>query len=335
MSTLHIYSNRHIKDQVHNIDVGDIICLDNSFSKKRWSLYFKYNSIDEKALNITYIDTVGLKEINMQNTIIVGNPPYNDGSKGRAPIYDKFLEKLAKGQPKKVTFIIPTNWFSQPHNKLGKDVRKFLKDLGVYKIQVNPVDLFETATVSTCTVFCEKEYTGNIELIDLDSQSSYTIKDFNETILPIFDELSRELILRLKPNTPYTTYSGKNGNTNKFRVVTSYMCYNILKEHPLNELKVIEPNFEKQSGYRVFGEFETKQEADTALECFNSFWHSKLIQFILRRTRTSTTLDNPQLSFVPKVNSFDQKFNDNDLYSFFKLTAEEIKKVEEDAQRYN
>lgn len=330
-----MYSNRHIKDQVHNIQQGDVIWLDNSLSQKRWTLFFKYNDINEAKLKLTYVENNELNRIDMKDTIIVGNPPYNDGSKGRAPIYDKFLEKLAKGQPKKVTFIIPTNWFSQPHNKLGKDVRAFLKDLGVYKIQVNPIDLFETATVSTCTVFCERGYVGDIKLADSTNENGYIIKHFDQTILPIFDDVSRNLILRLKPVTPYTTHPGGKGNPNKFRVATSYMCYNILSEKPLNELKILEPNYEKQSGYRVFAEFDSEVEAETALGYYNSFWHSKLIQFILRRTRTSTTLDNPQLSFVPTVNSFSQEFSDSDLYKLFGLSQDEIKKVEDDAQKYN
>lgn len=332
MTTVHIYSKRHIKDQVYNIKQGDYIWLEDSLCQKRWKIFFKYNNIDTESLNITYITEL---DNNMKDTIIVGNPPYNDGSKGRAPIYDKFLNKLSKGQPKKVTFVIPTNWFSQPHNKLGKDVRQFLKDLGVYKIQINPVDLFETATVSTCTVFCEQGYNGKIDLVNTSNDSKYVIEDFNQHILPIFDTVSRDLITKLKPKTPFTTYSGNKGNTNKFRIVTSYMCYNILNEKPLNELKIIEPDYEKQSGYRVFAEFDSMQEAELALEYYNSFWHSKLVQFVLRRTRTSTTLDNPQLSFVPTVDKFNQKFTDHELYTMFELTVEEIEKIEEDAQKYN
>ena len=55
MAAFHLYSNRHIKDQVHNIKNRDYIWLENSVSRKRWSLFFKYNSIDESKLNITYV----------------------------------------------------------------------------------------------------------------------------------------------------------------------------------------------------------------------------------------------------------------------------------------
>jgi hypothetical protein len=55
MATLHIFSNRHIGVQATNIQKGDWIYLENSLSKKRWLLYFKYNNIDETRLDLTYI----------------------------------------------------------------------------------------------------------------------------------------------------------------------------------------------------------------------------------------------------------------------------------------
>ena len=48
----------------------------------------------------------------------------------------------------------------------------------------------------------------------------------------------------------------------------------------------------------------------------------------MRKTRTSTTLDNPQLFWVPKI-TIDKVFTDQDLYTLFQLTDEEIKRVED------
>tara|TARA_B110000285_G_scaffold125801_1_gene141842 strand:- start:523 stop:1560 length:1038 start_codon:yes stop_codon:yes gene_type:complete len=81
MKTLHIYSNRHIKDKVKTIKKGDWIYLENSFSKKRWSLYFRANNINEKELNITYITqeeffNLSLEEENKFDNV-VGNQPYH------------------------------------------------------------------------------------------------------------------------------------------------------------------------------------------------------------------------------------------------------------------
>jgi hypothetical protein len=263
----------------------------------------------------------------MQDMIIVGNPPYNDGSAARTPIYDQFLEKLSKNNPQHVIFIIPSNWFSQSHNKLGKDVRMYLRKLGVYKIQINPVDLFEGVTVGTCTVFCKRGYLDKIVLVNADESQSFKIENFDEQIIPEFDIIIRNLLLRLKPKTPFVTYGGGNFDTDKWRVMTSYRKERFDLE-PLNPLKVFEPEYESQSGYRAFASFNSKAEAETNLEYYKSFWHSKLIKFIMRKTRTSTTLDNPQLYWVPKIN-IDKIFTDQDLYTAFQLSTDEIQRVED------
>lgn len=263
----------------------------------------------------------------MQDMIITGNPPYNDGSASRTPIYDQFLEKLSKNNPQFVTFIIPSNWFSQSHNKLGKDVRNYLRTLGVYKIQINPVDLFEGVTVGTCTVFCKRGYSAKIVLVNADESQNFEIDNFEDQIIPEFDIVNRNMLLRLKPSTPFVTHGGANFDTNKWRIMTSYRKERFDLE-PLNPLKVFEPEYESQGGYRAFASFNTVQEAEINLEYYKSFWHSKLIKFIMRKTRTSTTLDNPQLFWVPKID-INKVFTDQDLYTAFYLTEEEIQRIED------
>jgi len=264
----------------------------------------------------------------MSDMVIVGNPPYNDGSQARNPIYDLFLEKMSKNCPKLVSYIIPSNWFSQSHTKLGKDVRTYLRKLGVYEIRVNPVDLFEGVTVGTCTVFCKKGYFGKVKLVSVDGTNRFEIENFEDQIIPEFDPVSRNLLNRLKPGKPFVTYPGGKFDTDCWRIMTSYRKERFDIE-PLNPLKVFEPNYESQSGYRAFASFKTKVQAEQQLEWYKSFWHSKLIKFVMRKTRTSTTLDNPQLFWVP-VTAIDRVFSDQDIYDRFHLTDEEITRVEND-----
>ena len=49
----------------------------------------------------------------------------------------------------------------------------------------------------------------------------------------------------------------------------------------------------------------------------------------MKYRRTSYTLDNPQISWVPVV-KIDHEFEDAELYKMFKLTPEEIATVEEE-----
>lgn len=332
MTTLHVFSNRHIKNEVHNIKKGDIIFLEDSLSEKRWSLYFKFNDIDENKLGLVYTEWLEDKKMfDFSKVIVKGNPPYNDGSEARNPIYQKFLEKLAKGQPKSVIFVIPTNWFSQDHNALGKLVRQCLAQLGLYKIQLNPVDLFENATVGTCTIFCKKGYSGKVELFDKVTGKSRIIDDLSKQIIPVADPIIIGMLDRLKPANPYTTYPGSKGNTNKFRVVTSYRKERFDLE-PLNQLKIIEPNYKSQGGYRVFAEYNTLKEAEQGLLCLSSIWHSKLVKTIMRKTRTSTTLDNPQLRWVPIFFESNKIYTDDEIYQLANCTKQEIEVIEYDNQ---
>lgn len=288
-------------------------------------------AINDKNLQGNYSVEDVLKEdkvFDFKNTIVVGNPPYNDGSAARNPIYQKFLKKLVQGDAEHVVFIIPTNWFSQDKNKLGKEVREYLRNLGLYKIWINPVDLFENVTVGTCTVFCKKGYTGDVELHDKQTNKSLVIKDLSLQILHEIDSVMLDMLDRLKPDTPFKTYSGKQGDTSKYRVVTSYRKERFDIE-PLNELKVLPPEYKSQGGYRVFAECDTEEEANSRAEELRSFWHSKIVKTIMRKTRTSTTLDNPQLRWVPVID-INKKFSDEELYKIFKCSAEEIEMIEND-----
>jgi hypothetical protein len=103
MTTLHVFSNRHIKNEVQNIKKGDWIFLENTVSKKRWSLLFRYNNINEDELDLTYItkeEYMNLKSAKF--TAVVGNPPYSlagnkTGKKGRAKnLYPDFYEKACE-----------------------------------------------------------------------------------------------------------------------------------------------------------------------------------------------------------------------------------------------
>jgi len=330
MTTLHVFSNRHIKNEAPNIKKGDIIFLENSLSAKRWSLYFEFNNVDENKLELMYINSLEDKKMfDFSKTIVKGNPPYNDGSEGRNPIYQNFLQQLAKRRPKSVVFIIPTNWFSQDHNAFGKLVRQCLTQLGLYKIQLNPVDLFENATVGTCTVFCKKGYKGDVELTDKVTGRSRVIEDLSKQIIPEADPIVIKMLDRLKPENPYTTYHGNKGNTNKFRIVTSYRKERFDLE-PLNQLKIIEPNYKSQGGYRVFAEYDTLKDAEYGLLCLSSIWHSKLVKTVMRKTRTSTTLDNPQLRWVPTFFENNKIYTDEEIYQLAKCTKQEIKLIEND-----
>ena len=113
MTTLYVYSNRHVKDQVKNIVAGDWIYLQNGLSRKLWALYFRYNSINEDRLNITYITQEELMNLSgVRFDVVVGNPPYQDNSikdNQQNKIYNQFSKKAIElvGETGTVNFVTP------------------------------------------------------------------------------------------------------------------------------------------------------------------------------------------------------------------------------------
>lgn len=128
MATLHLFDNRHIKDQINKIKKGDTIVLINSLSRKRWSKYFKYNAINEESLKIKYISTE--EYFKMTGTTdnkkfpfdcMTANPPYSDGD---FLLYTSFFEKGLE-LAKTVVMVMPVDLNSQQvrvkaHNKRVK-----------------------------------------------------------------------------------------------------------------------------------------------------------------------------------------------------------------------
>jgi hypothetical protein len=263
----------------------------------------------------------------MLNAVWTCNPPYNDGSAGNAPIYQHFVEKVKQYKPRAAVIIVQANWMMQS-TALGKQMRRDLKAIGVKRLILNPVDVFPNAKVRTVSMICEPGYQGKIEFVDAATKEQRLINNFDELIPFIGNGTKVNLLERLKAQGSWTTWQGNTGNTNKWRVVVSYKNFEIKKD-PLGHLKVIDPNFAKQSGYRVFAEFDTEADAVQALDFYRSFWKSKLVSFILKYTRVSNTLDNPQIAWVPKM-LLTKVYSDQDIYNHFNLTQDEQRTVDED-----
>lgn len=126
---LHVFDNRHISKVIGNIEKYDSVVLIDRLSRKRWSKYFKYNSINEESLKINYITQEEYFQLkNKKFDVIVGNPPYTIGSK---LLYTSFFEQaLELGDI--VEFVMPVQLDSL-HDKLKKHnhlLKKHLIKLG-------------------------------------------------------------------------------------------------------------------------------------------------------------------------------------------------------------
>ena len=281
----------------------------------------KSSTLSTRGLNNTVNRIESFEEglYDMKFDVVIGNPPYNDGTSANNPIYQLFTKKVEeKMMPEYFCFVIQANWLTQTRG-VGKVMRDALKKAGVYNITINGWDAFEHAKVRTCTVFCKKGYTGSITLSD--RNKSVVISNFDEKILLIADATELMLLNKLKPSKEKK--HNLKGISDKWGIGTSYKKEGFDID-PLNTLKIIPPN---KTGYKLFATFDTENEAVSNKEKYSSFWRSKLVTYILLRTRTSTTLDNPQIEYVPNL-FIDRIFTDTELYQIYNLSNAEITHIE-------
>ena len=166
MATLHVYANRHIKDQISKIKNKDIIYLENSLSKKRWALFFKYNNIDQYSLDLKYItqdEFFQLEGVKNNMTYpydsVVGNPPFNDDQNKKAntgnyvsaskKLHLDFIDKSLTLAPE-VHMVSPVRGWFVGKNK-DKNFKKY-KEQGLYFIE-NKGTPFKNAVTGEIGVF--------------------------------------------------------------------------------------------------------------------------------------------------------------------------------------
>ena len=367
MSTCHVYSNRHISIQVVNINKNDTIVLENALSRKRWALYFKINNISEQDLNINYISEkqfiMPLEKLKFDE--IVGNPPYNDSSVGRNPIWHKFV--LSNVGKKSTTWVIPTSWMISETSTFN-EVRNFILNSGLKKIKLNSKDTFKSATVRTVTVFIEEGYNG---LVEVEGHTSY-FYDYRKSNI-LIDTGSAEgndILFTLKANPPllgYTTKNNKdkiievettnisdtkflkkmtkasneygyapleafsyNEHDNEWRVVVGYRPSGLeMGDYRLGLTSMVEPGVKILNSPLIYIPVKSKEHGEN----LQRYLKTKIVEeFILKNTRTSPTLDikqsTGQTKFLPMLPEGINIHTEEDVYKFFKLTEKEITIVE-------
>jgi|TARA_R110001606_G_scaffold357233_1_gene508706 hypothetical protein len=156
MADLQFHSNKHIRHQATNINRGDCVYLEDTFSRAIWSLYFRVNNINEDNLDITYITEEQFMKTDITFDSIVGNPPY---TRGNEKLYTRFT-KRALELSDTVTFIMPVDLESnhvtlKAHNRL---IKTHLKDLGE-----NISNRFDVGQHNIHTVVLDKNIVNKVE----------------------------------------------------------------------------------------------------------------------------------------------------------------------------
>ena len=91
------------------------------------------------------------------------------------------------------------------------------------------------------------------------------------------------------------------------------------------DYKVLNPGIVCSSHYCVYRSFNNKREADSLV----SYLNTKLIRFITALTLTGTTTSKQEFwRFVPDPGALDHIFTDQELYTKYGLSDDEVKLIE-------
>jgi site-specific DNA-methyltransferase (adenine-specific) len=130
--------------------------------------------------------------------------------------------------------------------------------------------------------------------------------------------VSRDRVVKnIETIDKYKVTIGKVVPSNGEVDVTPEMGYRVITTP-----KIYEPGDIFTESYMLLSSFNTRTEAEN----FVNFLVSKLPRFLLKQTLTSMNIAKDNFMFVPKMD-WSKTYSEQELYSFFELTNEEIEYV--------
>lgn len=173
----------------------------------------------------------------MKFDVIISNPPYQLETEGAGkqakPIYNLFVEQAKKLNPRYITMIIPSRWFS---GGMGLDSFRdtMMQDSHITKLVdfSNAKDCFPQNSISggVCFFLRDRDKSGNCEFTNISSKSENTvirqldefpvIVRYNDAVSIIHKVISKKeekldkIISSLMPYGLSTNYRGKKSKTN-------------------------------------------------------------------------------------------------------------------------
>ena len=168
----------------------------------------EYDRGDElESYAYEFIHTYKTEEIfNMKFDVIIGNPPYqlNDGGNGKSakPIYQLFVDAAKKLNPRYVTMIIPSRWFSG-----GKGLDDFRRDMltdnHISKLvdYENFKDVFPGVDLAggACYFLWDKTHNGMCEVVNYNKDNSNaSVRALDEYEIFIRQNMAVEIVKKVQ-----------------------------------------------------------------------------------------------------------------------------------------
>lgn len=141
----------------------------------------------------------------MKFDVIIGNPPYqlstNDSGIQAAPIYQKFVLNAISLEPKFISMIIPSRWFT---GGIGLDEFRtsFLNDMHVQLLHDFPKsrDCFPTVDIAggVCFFLWDSTYNGNTKVISqTGDKTTIRVRKMNDFDIFVRDNIGVDIITKV------------------------------------------------------------------------------------------------------------------------------------------
>ena len=191
--------------------------------------YERDSSLETYAYEFIHLDDPN-EVFNMKFDVVVGNPPYqlSDGGNGKSakPIYHHFIEQAKKLNPRYLTMVIPSRWFTG--GKGLDDFRKtMLSDKSIRKIvdYENFKDIFPGVDLAggACYFLWDRDNPGQCEVINktLEHESGM-VRDLDEYPIFIRQNLALGIVRKVQKHCKAGTLSDIVSSRKPFGIPTNY-----------------------------------------------------------------------------------------------------------------
>jgi len=314
---------------------------------------FKLNLYEGDTLNVKLNEVFGKTKFD----IIIGNPPYNEEltSVGAKPLYNKFIEYYVN-KCNLLSFIVPSRWFAG-----GKGLDKF-REMMINRTDIlyikhyddacrifgNTVDIKggvnyflidneynglcdyngKKVKFNTFDVILDSKYYGLVNLFTeydkitciYHGQGHFNVKTNNENLTDN-KTLIKCYVSQQKGFIKYIDKKYIKNDITTYKIITARAAFGA--NSGFGNMFIGYPNEICSQSYILF-EVNSENEAKSLL----SYMKCKLPNLLLSLRKSSQDISESTCKWIP-LPPLDREWNDEDIYTHFNLSEDEIKLVKE------